>query len=191
MIDTTVPVTEYQLRRDLVKEVRKSKDKLFIIRWARPGYQLSGWYLVQVDDQETNWRQAKDEGIYHVRFFVRALADSRRFKVWDCRYWPELHEIKRDGVTMGPMIPTKPSKVDKYQDTVNLFEHKTLLIVNRRSHSRFLICWWKRLLRLRCMLAMLTILAWTAWIQAWWRHYGTYDTYQTIQGWQAVTWATS
>jgi hypothetical protein len=31
-IDTTVPVTEYQMRRDLVKEVKKSKDKLFIIR---------------------------------------------------------------------------------------------------------------------------------------------------------------
>jgi hypothetical protein len=76
MIDTTVCATEYQLRRDLVKEVKKSKDKLFIIRRARPGYRLSGWYLVQVDDQETNWRQAKDEGIYHVRFFVRALADS-------------------------------------------------------------------------------------------------------------------
>jgi hypothetical protein len=74
VVDTTVPATEYQLRRDLVKEVKKSKDKLFIIRRARPGYRLSGWYIVQVDDQETNWRQAKDEGIYHVRFFVRALA---------------------------------------------------------------------------------------------------------------------
>jgi hypothetical protein len=134
-IDTTVPATEYQLRRDLVKEVKKSKDKLFIIRRARPGYRLSGWYLVQVDDQETNWRQAKDEGVYHVRFFVRALADSRRLKVRNCKYWPELHEFKCDGVTMGPMIPTKPSKVDKlllerphkvmwYQDTINLFEHK-------------------------------------------------------------------
>jgi hypothetical protein len=29
-IDTTVPATEYQLRRELVKEVKKSKDKLFI-----------------------------------------------------------------------------------------------------------------------------------------------------------------
>jgi hypothetical protein len=63
------------------------------------------------------------------------LADSRRLKVRNCRYWPELHEFKQDGVTMGPMIPTKPSKVDKllleqphkvmwYQDTINLFEHK-------------------------------------------------------------------
>jgi hypothetical protein len=65
-IDTMVPATEYQLRRDLAKEVKKSKDKLFIILRARPGYRLSGWYLVQIDDQETNWRQAKDEGIYHV-----------------------------------------------------------------------------------------------------------------------------
>jgi hypothetical protein len=31
IIDTTVPATEYQLRRDLVKEVKKSKDKLFLI----------------------------------------------------------------------------------------------------------------------------------------------------------------
>jgi hypothetical protein len=96
---------------------------------------VSGWYPVQVDDQETNWRQAKDEGIYYVRFFIRALADSRRLKVRDCKYWPELHEFKCDGVTMGPMIPTKPPKVGKllleqphkvmwYQDTINLFVHK-------------------------------------------------------------------
>jgi hypothetical protein len=34
MLDTTVPATEYQLRWDLVKDVKKSKDKLFIIRRA-------------------------------------------------------------------------------------------------------------------------------------------------------------
>ena len=50
----------------------------------------------------------------------------------DCAYWPEIHEFKRDGETMGPIVPTKPSKVEHllstksyrfmwYQDTINLF----------------------------------------------------------------------
>jgi hypothetical protein len=54
-------------------------------------------------------------------------------KVRECAYWPEIHEFKRDGVTMGPIVPTKPTKVDDllmkkpfrfmwYQDSINLYE---------------------------------------------------------------------
>ena len=54
-------------------------------------------------------------------------------KVKECTYWPEIHEFKRDGETMGPIVPTKPSKVEHlltkkpfrfmwYQDTINLFD---------------------------------------------------------------------
>ena len=132
-IDTTCPMSPATERRNLAKRVEESKDKLFLIKRLRPAHKLASWHLVQVDEEETNWRRAKAEGIYHVRYFVRCLADSRKKKVKECAYWPEIHEFKRDGETMGPIVPTKPSKVDHllstkphrymwYQDTFNLFE---------------------------------------------------------------------
>ena len=80
-----------------------------------------------------NWKRAKAEGIYHVCYFVRCYADSKKMKIRDCAYWPETHEFKRDGETMGPMVPTTLSKVEQllskssyrfmwYQDTLNLFD---------------------------------------------------------------------
>ena len=75
-IDTARPFTPAELRKSLASKVHKSKDKLFLIRRSRPGHSLASWHLVQVDDKETNWRKAKDEGMYHVRYFVRSLADS-------------------------------------------------------------------------------------------------------------------
>jgi hypothetical protein len=100
----------------------------------RPGYKLRSWHLVQVDEDKTNWRKAKAEGVYHVRYYVKSFADSKKFKGRECAYWPEIHEFKQDGVTMGPIVPTKPGrKVEKllsnkanrymwYQDTINLFD---------------------------------------------------------------------
>ena len=86
-----------------------------------------------MDEDETSWRRAKDEGIFHVRYFVRSYTDSKKKKVKECAYWPEIHEFKRDGETMGPIVPTKPNKVDHlletkshrymwYQDIINLFD---------------------------------------------------------------------
>ena len=86
-----------------------------------------------MDKDETNWKQAKEHGIHHVRFCARSHADSKKMKVKDCAHWPEIHEFKRDGETMGPIAPTKPTKVEKlldskpfwcmwYQDTINLFD---------------------------------------------------------------------
>ncbi len=129
------PATTAQKRRDLERETKKSKDKLFFVQRQRPRHKKNSWHLVQVDEEETNWRRARQEGIYHVRHCVCSLADSRKKKIRECAYWPETHEFKRDGETMGPMVPTKPQKVDRllseksyrfmwHQDTIDLFEAK-------------------------------------------------------------------
>jgi hypothetical protein len=90
--------------------------------------------LVQVDEEETNWRKAKAEGVYHVKYYVKCYADSKKHKGKDCAYWPEIHVLKSDGETMGPMVPAKPgrkvenllnNKANRYmwfQDTINLFD---------------------------------------------------------------------
>ena len=93
-IDTTCPPAPAALRRTLACDVAKSKDKLFLIKRPRPGHKLASWHLVQVDEEETNWKRAKAEGIYHVRYFVRCYADSKKMKIRDCTYWPEIHEFK-------------------------------------------------------------------------------------------------
>ena len=101
----------------------------------RPNHKLNSWHIVQVDEEETNWRLARTQGIYHVRYYLQSYADSKRLKGRECAYWPEIHEYKRDGETMGPIVLMKPSKVDDllvrkpfrfmwYQDSINLFETK-------------------------------------------------------------------
>ena len=55
-IDTTCPPAPAALRRTLAREVVKSKDKLFLIKRPRPGHKLASWHLVQVDEEETNWK---------------------------------------------------------------------------------------------------------------------------------------
>jgi hypothetical protein len=133
-VDTGCPPTVAQRQKQLVNAVRASKDKLFLIFWLRPGYKLRSWHLVQVDKEETNWRKAKAEGVYHVKYYVKCYADSKKHKGKDCAYWPEVHVFKSDGETMGPMVPAKPGrKVENllnnkanrymwYQDTINLFD---------------------------------------------------------------------
>ena len=61
--DTSQPLTLAERRRNLVRDVQASKDKLFLIKQLRPGYKLAAWHLVQVDEGKTSWRRAKDEGI--------------------------------------------------------------------------------------------------------------------------------
>jgi hypothetical protein len=132
-VDTDAPVTTAQQRKHLAKETKESKDKLFFVLRQRPGHQKNSWHLIPVDREETDWNKAKQGGVYHVRFYVRCLKDSKKVKVRECAFWPEIHEFKRDGVTMGPIVPTKPSKVEHllmnkpfrymwYQDTINLFD---------------------------------------------------------------------
>jgi hypothetical protein len=85
-VDTSCPPTVAQRRKQLVEPVQASKDKLFLIFLLRPGYKLRSWHLVQVDEEETNWRKAKAEGMYHVKYYVKCYADSKKHKGKDCAY---------------------------------------------------------------------------------------------------------
>ena len=131
-VDNNCPLPVATMRKNLARDAFASKDKLFIIKRQRPSHSLAAWHLVQVDEEETDWKRAKAEGVYHVLYYVRSYADSKKKKVKECAYWPEIHEFKRDGETMGPIVPTKPSKVEHlldtkphrfmwYQDTIDLF----------------------------------------------------------------------
>jgi hypothetical protein len=115
----------------LWKLIKESKDKLFIIAMDRPNYDLREWHIVQVNLSETNEEDARRYGKYHVNFWIRSYNDSIKRKMRDCRYWPNIHEYKDDGKTMGPIVPIRPSKVNAvlwgqpnrymwYQDTINL-----------------------------------------------------------------------
>ena len=135
LVSTVAPKTTAQARKQMVTETKQSKDKLFFISRQRANHKKHMWFLVKVDEDETNWKRAKSEGVYHVMFYIRCLADSKKKKIRECAYWPNIHEFKRDGVTMGPIVPTKPSKVEHllsskpwrfmwYQDTLNIFESR-------------------------------------------------------------------
>lgn len=71
-IDSARPLSSAELIRQLAKKVKASKDKLFFIKRLRPRHKLAMWHLVQVDEEETDWRAARTEGIYHLLFYVRA-----------------------------------------------------------------------------------------------------------------------
>ena len=127
------PQTTRTKLEKLAESIKASDNKLFVITIDTPGYKEKSWHIVQVEEEDLEWRKKRASGRYHVLFYVRRLTDSRNKKVKDCQYWPEIHEFKRDGVTMGPMVPTRPAKVAEllrkkahrymwYQDTIDLSE---------------------------------------------------------------------
>jgi hypothetical protein len=71
-LDTSCPPNVAQRQKPLVEVLKASKDKLFLIFRLRPGYKLRSWHLVQVDEEETNWRKAKAEGVYLFRSLNQA-----------------------------------------------------------------------------------------------------------------------
>jgi hypothetical protein len=115
--------------RQLWKRVNESKNKLFFIQRQHHGGHLATWFLVQVDLEETDENQAKRSGIYHCKWYIRNVDDSRKVKTRFARFWPEIHEF-RQGV-LGKMIAIRPDKVPRfieqrskeyawYQDKVDL-----------------------------------------------------------------------
>lgn len=112
--DETVS-TATALRR-LYNRIESSKDRLFFIKHLPDGQVLPTWYLVQVDLDETDPIVAKDWGIYHVRWYIRHHEDAKRRLQCNCRFWPEIHEIKSDG-TFGKLYPIRPHKVNKLLET--------------------------------------------------------------------------
>ena len=112
--------------------VEGSKDKVFIIAVPNGNKPKKDWFVVQVDWDETNMEEAKSKGRYHVRWYIRHFKDSQDRLVRNCRFWPEIHEMRPNDV-LGAMQIVKPSKcleagkfLEKkkwvwYQQKVNLF----------------------------------------------------------------------
>ncbi len=122
--------------KDLWNDIQKSADKMFLIQ--RPNetnkHGPASWHVVQVDSDETNNRQAKRVGEYHVKYYVRNAIDSRKRLVRNCRYWPLIREIKQPSGEFGDIIVLRPNKVAEllakrpytrgwYQGIVNLAEN--------------------------------------------------------------------
>ena len=116
----------------LYKQIRKSRDKLFFIRHTIDTTNTQRWYVVQVQLQDDDRITTRDEGEYNVRFYIREQANSKERQQRNCRYWPEIHEIKHNGA-LGKIIPIRPGRVDRilqeqqnrlaaYEQTVNLLD---------------------------------------------------------------------
>ena len=96
-------------RRDLTltalyAKVKDSKDKLFFIK---EGPQ---WHLIQVDWDETRADQAREAGMYSVRWYTRHHVDAESRLTKDCRFWPLIRELNRDE-SFGAIRPVAPGKV--------------------------------------------------------------------------------
>ena len=117
----------------LHKSIRKSKHKLFFIKHKTDSTQVFRWYMVQVKTEHDDTDQDINQGIYNVWFYIREHSNSKTRKQRNCRYWPEVHQRRRDG-SLGPIIPIRPGRVDQiikehptrygvYQQRINLLEN--------------------------------------------------------------------
>jgi hypothetical protein len=97
--------------KEVWKEINESVDKLMIIQRHDDRRGPATWHVVQVDLDETNERQARQRGEYHVRHYVRHYGDAKKRLVRNCRQWPLTREIKPSG-DFGDIVVIKPQKVD-------------------------------------------------------------------------------
>jgi hypothetical protein len=88
--------------------------------------------VVQVKLQDNDETATRDEGNYNVRFYIREQANSKDRQLRNCRYWPEIHELRPNGM-FGKIVQIRPGKVDSilddqpekyrvYEQTINLCE---------------------------------------------------------------------
>jgi hypothetical protein len=107
--------------RHLLNQIKSNHDKMAFIWHQHPGSVIKRWYLVKIlwsDHQEDDFLRT---GMVPVRFYVRHFDDSKRSYVEQCRYWPEIHEKKRNG-DMGKLVLCKPAKVQKLLQKVDRYE---------------------------------------------------------------------
>ena len=110
--------------------IKDSKDKLCIIARHDGNRPKKSWYVVQVDWNETSMADAESRGRYHVCWYIRHYKDAEEMKVSECRFWPEIHQVRADG-ELGPMKVVRPGKCSPamlkrmksewYQQEINLF----------------------------------------------------------------------
>jgi hypothetical protein len=121
-------------------------DKPFFISRHEPGQIKGEWHLIQVDDDETNEKAAKQTGEYHIGYFIRQETDVKQKKIRECKHWPLLRELYTGGY-LGPIIQIRPTKVEThlernqttiiwYQDTIDLFDLKLVGPFNFQNNTK-------------------------------------------------------
>lgn len=80
----------------------------------------SRWYIVQVQLNDDDEQATRDEGQYRVRFLIREQANSKERQQRNCRYWPEIHELRPNG-RLGKIVPIRPGRVET---TLNRYPHE-------------------------------------------------------------------
>jgi RNase H-like domain found in reverse transcriptase/Integrase zinc binding domain/Reverse transcriptase (RNA-dependent DNA polymerase) len=116
---------------ELYNSTRDSLCKLFFIK------EKQDWWLVRVDWNKTLKAEALNQGIYHVKWYVRNEPDSRKLPMKECRYWPMIQKFRNGSFCEGAIM-IKPQKweemisnsdesqlnVGQYQRKINLFEQR-------------------------------------------------------------------
>ena len=129
----------------LYEEIAKSRDKILVVKSKDESSNTNKWYITQVDWDETKERDAKEEGIYRLKWLAPHYADSKKRRRRDCRYWPEIHEVDKHG-NLGRMRFVKPEKATReyindqkwafYEWDVNLTEDLLLGPFDLRTISK-------------------------------------------------------
>ena len=89
------------------------------------------WYVVQVDpdDEDTNTIVAKENGIYHCKWYFKNPTHANKLRTRDCAFWPLIKQLDRSD-NYKATIPIAPRRVETqmnrkanlrwYQKPVNL-----------------------------------------------------------------------
>ena len=111
--ETITQQTRTKQAHQLYKRIRKSRDKLFFIKHIIDTTNTTRWYVVQakLDDDDDDNETTRNEGYYRVWFYIREHSNSKSRQLRNCRYWPEVHELRPNG-TLGPITPIRPGRVD-------------------------------------------------------------------------------
>jgi hypothetical protein len=71
------------------------------------------WFLVQVNQPQTDYRTTEDLDMYRVKWWIRHHQGSKTSLQCNCRFWPEVHKLNPN-VSLGPTQPVKLTKADRF-----------------------------------------------------------------------------
>ena len=110
--DATALPSDQVNTHSLYSSMKESNSKAVIIKCKNDTTNKIQWYVAQVDWDETNEADAKDKGIYRLKWLVPHHQDARKLMRKDCRFWPEIHDVTRQG-TLGRMRFVTPAKATR------------------------------------------------------------------------------
>ena len=111
--DETRPVrkTTTKQANKLYQRITKSRDRMFFIRYTIDTTNTPRWFVVQARLTDDDPEKTRNEGTYTVRFFIREHSNSKTRQQRNCRYWPEIHQLRPNG-TLGPIVPIRPGRAE-------------------------------------------------------------------------------